>query len=225
MDPEEHFLPISGLRKGDVIASAEQNEQGGIQLGWAMVVCLLAFELRDPQMLVVTNGVTMNPPLSSEHAEGGDGETTWVYTCVTTPPSHLIARGPLCRHDNMALLPFNDVYIPTLQRAERQPRNEQWKLLQIGRAQGRQVQAYEQDKMHHKGFLADLEFIGAFGENMMAWGPGALKISSRGNPTFDMTAYTPCDRTTLMPPVPPEGGKKGLSSRLLHARLRRTAGC
>jgi len=142
MDPHEHFLPISGLRKGDLIASAEQNEQGGFQLGWATVVCVLAFELRDPQILVGFNGVTMTPPLSSGHAEGGDGETTWVYTCVTTPPSHLIARGPLCRHDNMALLPFNDVYIPTLQRAERQLRNEQWKLLQIGRAQGRQVQAY-----------------------------------------------------------------------------------
>jgi len=38
----------------------------------------------------------------------------------------------------------------------------------------------------------------------MAWGPRALKISSRGNPTFDMTAYTPCDRTTLMPPVSTE---------------------
>ena len=175
MDPEEHFLPISGLRKGDVIASAEQNEQGEIQLGWAMVVCLLAFELRDPQMLVVTNGVTMNPPLSSEHAEGGDGETTWVYTCVTTPPSHLIARGPLCRHDNMALLPFNDVYVPTLQWAERQLRNEQRKLLQIGRAQGRQVQAHGQDKTHRKGFLTDLEFIGAFDKDIMAWGPGALK--------------------------------------------------
>jgi len=204
-----------------LIVSAEQNEQGRFQLGWATVVCVLAFELRNPQILVVSNGVTMIPPLSSGHAEGGDGETTWVYTCVTTPPAHLIARGPLCRRDNIALLPCIDVYIPTLQRAERQARNEQRKL----RAQGRQVQAYEQDKMHHKGFLADLEFIGAFGENMMAWGPGALKISSRGNPTFDMTAYTPCDRTTLMPPVPPEGGKKGLSSRLLHARLRRTAGC
>jgi len=29
MDPPEHFLPISGLRKGDVIASAEQNKRGG----------------------------------------------------------------------------------------------------------------------------------------------------------------------------------------------------
>jgi len=59
MDPQEHFLPISGLRKGHVIASVEQNEQGGFQLGWGTVVWVLAFELRDPQMLVVTNGVTM----------------------------------------------------------------------------------------------------------------------------------------------------------------------
>jgi len=160
---------------------------------------LLAFELRDPPMLVVTNGVTMTPPLSSGHAEGGDGENTWVYTCVTTPPSHLVARGPLCRHDNMALLPFNDVYVHTLQWAERQLRNEQWTLLQIGRAQGRQVQAYGYDKTQHNGFLTDLEFIGAFGDDIMAWGPGALKISPRGNPTFDMTAYTPCDKSTLMP--------------------------
>jgi len=44
MDPPEHLLPIFGLQKGDVIASAEQNEQGGFQLGWATVVC---FERRD----------------------------------------------------------------------------------------------------------------------------------------------------------------------------------
>ena len=45
LDPPEHFLPISGLRKGDVIASADQNERGGFQLGWATVICLLSFEL------------------------------------------------------------------------------------------------------------------------------------------------------------------------------------
>jgi len=151
-------------------------------------------------MLVVNNGVTMTPPLSSGYAKGGGDETTWVYTCVTTPPSHLIARGPLCWHDNMALLPFNDVYIPTLQWAERQLRNEPWTLLRIGRAQGRQVQTRGYDKTQHKGFLTDLEFIGAFGDDIMAWGPEALKISPRGNPTFDMTAYTPYDRSTSMPP-------------------------
>jgi len=91
----------------------------------------------------------MTPPLSSGYAEGGD-KTTWVYTCVTTPPSHLIARGPLYWHDNMALLPFNDVYVPTLQWTERQLRNEQWTLLQIGSAQGRQVQTHEYDKTQHK---------------------------------------------------------------------------
>jgi len=142
----------------------------------------------------------MTPPLSSGHAEGEGNETTWVYTCVTPPPSHMIARGPLCRHANMVLLPFNDVYVPTLQWAERQLRNKQWTLLQIGRAQGRQVQTYGYDKTQHKGFLTVLEFVGAFSDDIMAWGPGALKISPRGNPTFDMTAYTPCDRSTSMPP-------------------------
>jgi len=34
----------------------------------------------------------------------------------------------------------------------------------------------------------------------MAWGPGALNVSPRGNPAFDMTAYTPFDRSTSMPP-------------------------
>jgi len=125
MDPPEHFLPISELRKGDLIAWAEQNVRGGFQLGWAAVVCLLAFELRDPQILVVINGVTMTPSLSSGHDEGEGHETTWVYTCVTNPPSHMIARGPLSRHANMALIPFNDVYVPTLQWAERQTRDEQ----------------------------------------------------------------------------------------------------
>jgi len=76
MDPPEHFLPILELRKGGVIASAEQNERGGFQLGWATVVCLLAFELRDHQILVVINGVTMTPPLSSGHTEGEGNETT-----------------------------------------------------------------------------------------------------------------------------------------------------
>ena len=79
-------------------------------------------------------------------------------------------------------------------------RDEQWTLLQIGIAQERQVQTYGYDKTQHKGFLTDLEFEGAFGDDIMAWGPGALNISPRGKPTFDMTAYTPCDRSTSMPP-------------------------
>jgi len=52
----------------------------------------------------------------------------------------------------------------------------------------------------HKGFLTDLEFVGAFSDDMMAWGPEALNISSKGSPTFEMTAYTPYDRSTSMPP-------------------------
>jgi len=115
--------------------------------------------LRIPQILAATNGVTMTPPLISGHDEREGPETTWVYTCVTTPPSHMIARGPLSRHTNMALLPFNDVYVPMVQWAERQMRDEQWMLLQIGRAQGRQIQTYGCDKTQHKGFLTDLEFI------------------------------------------------------------------
>ena len=46
---------------------------------------LTGFELRDPQIPVVISEVTMTPPLSSGHAEGEGDETTWVYTCVTTP--------------------------------------------------------------------------------------------------------------------------------------------
>ena len=30
-------------------------------------------------------------------------------------------------------------------------------------------------------------------------GPRGAEISPRGNPTFDITAYTPCYRSTLMP--------------------------
>ena len=74
MDPPEHLLPISELRKGDVIVSAEQIVRGEFQLGWATVVCLLAFELRDPQILVI-NGVTMTSPLSSGH-DAGEGDET-----------------------------------------------------------------------------------------------------------------------------------------------------
>ena len=100
------------------------------------MVCLPAFEFKGPQKLVATNGVTMSPPLSSGHDEREGLETTWVYTCVTTPPFHMLARGPFSRHINMDLLLFNDVYVPTLQWAERQPRDKQWTLLHVSRAQG-----------------------------------------------------------------------------------------
>jgi len=71
MDSPVHLLQIWEPQKGDVIASAEQNVRGGFQLGWATVVCLLASELRDPQILVVINGVTMTSQLSSGYDEGG----------------------------------------------------------------------------------------------------------------------------------------------------------
>jgi len=71
IDPPVRFLTILELQKCDVIASAEQNVRGGFQLGWATVVCLLASELRDPQILVVINWVTMTTPLSSGYDEGG----------------------------------------------------------------------------------------------------------------------------------------------------------
>jgi hypothetical protein len=100
----------------------------------------------------------------------------------------------------MNLLPFKDVYIPTLQWAERQMKDKQWTLLHIGKVQGRQIQMYRCDKTQHKGFLTDLEFLGAFSVDVLAWGPGALSTNARGNPAFDMSAYIPCDQATSMPP-------------------------
>jgi len=72
------------------------------------------------------------------------------------------------------------------------------------------------DKTQHKGFLTDLGFLGAFSEDILAWGPGGLSTNARGNPAFDMSSYIPCDRVKSRPPnrrkkigriAPPEGSR------------------
>jgi len=58
----------------------------------------------------------------------------------------------------------------------------------------------ECDKTQRKRFLTDLGFLGAFSEDLLAWGPGALSTNARGNPTFDMSGYIPYDRATSSRP-------------------------
>jgi len=81
--------------EGDEIASVEHDIQGRLSLGWTRVVCLLVFEYKDSLQQSAMNGVTMTSPLSEVHKDGGDSEVTWMYTCVTLPPAHMVIWGSL----------------------------------------------------------------------------------------------------------------------------------
>jgi len=71
------------------------------------------------------------------------------------------------------------MYVPTLQLAEKLLRDEQWKLLHIGRDQRRQIKKKGCDQTQHKGFLIDLVQIGAFSKDVLAWGHGAMSMNAR----------------------------------------------
>lgn len=88
------------------------------------MVCLLAFEVDDSLPQTVVNGVTMTLLLSEVHDDRGERDTTWMYTCVTQPPAHMIIRGTRKGYANKHLIPSSNMYVPTLQWGGKLVRNE-----------------------------------------------------------------------------------------------------